>query len=100
MAAIEIGDAEPTADQSLQFTYDAYADLLDGLRERGFEFVSYGGPVEDGAVLLRHDVDWSPSRALRMAELEADRGVTATYFFLLASPLYNAFFRETREAVE
>lgn len=100
MAAIEMGDAEPAADQSIRFTYDTYGDLLDGLRERGFEFASYGGPVEDGQVLLRHDVDWSPSRALRMAELEADRGVTATYFFLLTSPLYNALFRETREVID
>lgn len=40
-------------------------------------------------MLLRHDVDLSPERALSMARIENDLGITATYFFLLGTPLYN-----------
>lgn len=87
-------------DHSIPFTYETYEALLDELRARGYEFTSYGGTVEDGEVLLRHDVDWSPRRASKMARLEADHGVSATYFFLLSSPFYNPLYEETREAIE
>lgn len=92
--------ANAGSERSIQFTYETYEDLLVQLRSRGYEFTSYDEPVADGEVLLRHDVDWSPRRAARMAQLEADVGVSATYFFLLSSPFYNAMYRETREAIE
>lgn len=40
-------------------------------------------------VILRHDVDFSPACALRMARVEAELGLRATYFFLVTSDLYN-----------
>jgi len=85
---------------SIQYTYDTYADLLMELVAGGYEFTSYEGPIEDGQVLLRHDVDWSPRRAVAMAEVEAEYGVTSTYYFLLSSPFYNALYEDTREAIE
>lgn len=85
---------------SIRFTYEEYVDLLNEIEARGYEFASYGEPVEDGEVLLRHDVDWSPQRALRMAELEADNGVRSTYFFLLSSPFYNALNEGPREIID
>lgn len=87
-------------ERSIPFTYDTYEDLLVRLQSRGYEFASYGGPVEEGEVLLRHDVDWSPRRAARMAQIEADNDVSATYFFLLSSPFYNALYGKTREAID
>ncbi|WP_254523834.1 polysaccharide deacetylase family protein [Natrinema caseinilyticum] len=84
----------------IQFTYDTYEELLVQLRSRGYEFTSYDGSVTDGEVLLRHDVDWSPQRATKIAEIEADAGVSATYFFLLSSPFYNALYEENRDAID
>lgn len=86
--------------RSISFTYETYEALLEKLRARGHEFTSYGGGVDDGEILLRHDVDWSPRRAAKMARLEADHGVSATYFFLLSSPFYNPLYEETREAID
>lgn len=40
-------------------------------------------------VLWRHDVDHSPHGALRLARIEAEEGVTATYFFHLHNSFYN-----------
>ena len=40
-------------------------------------------------LILRHDVDFSPEAACRMAELEAKLDIKATYFILLSSPYYN-----------
>jgi hypothetical protein len=39
--------------------------------------------------ILRHDVDYSPAAALRLAEQEAARGVRATYFLLAGTSYYN-----------
>ncbi len=40
-------------------------------------------------VLWRHDVDYSPQRALALARIEAAHGMRATYFFQLRSLFYN-----------
>ena len=47
-------------------------------------------------VIMRHDVEFSIPAALRMAEIEAEYGVSATYFLLQTSD-YNCF--EEEEAV-
>jgi hypothetical protein len=42
-----------------------------------------------GEVLLRHDVDLALAPAVEMAELEAELGISATYFLMTRSELYN-----------
>jgi len=39
--------------------------------------------------ILRHDVDYSPAAALRLARGEASRGIRATYFLLAGTSYYN-----------
>lgn len=39
--------------------------------------------------IVRHDVDYSPAAALRVAEEEAARGIAATYFLLAGTSYYN-----------
>ena len=71
------------------FTLGAYATLLDQAAAR-YRFVQFGdGSAGDGRALWRHDIDFSPHRALAMAELEAARGLCATYFLQLTSSFYN-----------
>ncbi|WP_092704356.1 polysaccharide deacetylase family protein [Halovenus aranensis] len=81
-------------DHGIRYTYDVYRDILDDLVDCGYEFVGYGDPMSDSSILLRHDVDLSPERALEMAEIESEYGIESTYFFLLGSPLYNLQFGE------
>jgi hypothetical protein len=45
-------------------------------------------------LVWRHDVDFSMHAALKLAEIEAEEGVRATYFFLLHSEFYNLLERE------
>ncbi|MFZ2489537.1 MAG: hypothetical protein WAZ19_15620 [Anaerolineae bacterium] len=69
------------------FTLAAYRELLTALAARWRV-----GPVTlnaaPGSLLLRHDVDFSPALALRMAEVEAELGLRSTYFVALHL-LYN-----------
>jgi len=69
------------------FTLEKYRDLCCCLQDRGFTPVTLSGhlrqPDLEGSrrVILRHDVDLSPKMALRMAELERELGIQATYYF-------------------
>ncbi len=74
---------------SCGFTLDHYRELLRAAREGGYRFAHFDEPPRRGDVLLRHDVDVSLDAALTMAELEADEGVSATYFLMSESVFYN-----------
>jgi len=75
-----------------QFSYDEYGRLLDMVKT-GRENLCFSDFHDSDAplryFLLRHDVDFSPRAALKMARFEAQRGVRATYFLLLSSEHYN-----------
>jgi hypothetical protein len=74
------------------FSYQAYRKLLEMLASENV-IVSFAdlqaGKQPSRYFILRHDVDFWPETALRMAKLEAEMGVRATYFLLFSSPLYN-----------
>lgn len=40
-------------------------------------------------IFLRHDVDIDPNRVLKLAEMENEFGIRATYMFLVSSQLYS-----------
>ena len=75
-----------------RFDYETYWWLLDRLSRthRAVRFIDLreGFPAEP-FFILRHDVDYSTAAALRLARLEAERGVYATYFLLPNSFYYN-----------
>ncbi len=82
------------------FSLGHYAELLDAARAGGYRFSHFDRPPDAGDVLLRHDVDLSLDAALRLAELEASAGATATYFLMTESVFYNLASAEGREAIE
>ena len=59
-----------------------YRELLEAARAGGYRFALFEGEPAAGRPLLRHDVDLSLDAALRLAELEAESGVAATYFLM------------------
>jgi len=68
------------------FTFDTYEELLKAGREAGYEHITvreYLGADEapERFILHRHDVDRKPENALKMARLEAEHGVSSTYYF-------------------
>jgi len=67
------------------FTDDAYRILLDSLTANGYETLTVAEylaaeSLPERFVIDRHDVDRKPGNALRLAELEADRGIESTYY--------------------
>ena len=79
---------------SCAFDLEHYAELLDAARAGGYRFAHFDQPPGRGDLLLRHDVDLSLDAALRMAELEAETGASATYFLMTESVFYNLASRE------
>jgi hypothetical protein len=76
------------------FTLEHYGELRHAARSAGYRFARFVEPPRRGDLLLRHDVDLSLDAALRMAELEAEEGVTATYFLMTESVFYNLASKE------
>ena len=75
------------------FSYKHYFEVLDYAKEeyaigtiKEFEKLK----KKNKFIILRHDVDYSLHRALKMAEEENVHGLKATYFIMLHNPLYNA----------
>jgi len=74
----------------VDFTYRAYRAMLELLSEKRYVFQSYHNYENSPrCVILRHDIDNSLSRAVRLAELEAEEGVHSTWFVLLRTDFYN-----------
>ncbi|HEX2302343.1 MAG TPA: hypothetical protein VHH57_01860 [Gaiella sp.] len=66
----------------------------------GYRFATFDEPPRRGDLLLRHDVDLSLDAALRMAELEAEEGASATYFLMTESVFYNLASKEGVAAID
>lgn len=82
----------------MEFTYDAYRKLIDKVLQNGYQVCSYKNVDKfDKAIILRHDVDFSPRKAIDMARIEYQLGVKSTYFVLLSTEFYNVFSKETAD---
>jgi hypothetical protein len=66
-----------------------FEELLTAAEAGGYRWACFDHEPRPGDLFLRHDVDMSLDAALAMAELEAGRGVTATYFLMTRSDFYN-----------
>lgn len=65
------------------FTIEHYRELVQLAKDQGFTFILHKDEFvhERKDVIWRHDVEFSPDIALKMAEIEHELCVQATYFF-------------------
>lgn len=71
---------------------DAYRTLLLELRARGYECRGYHDVNPQARhLILRHDIDMSLDAAVPIAEIEHSFGMSAHYFVLLRTEMYNPF---------
>lgn len=72
------------------FTLGGYRALMTALRERGYQAVDFAeARPEAKHLVLRHDIDMSLEAAVTLAAVETEMGLSAQYFVLLRSELYN-----------
>jgi hypothetical protein len=68
----------------MDFTLKQYEELLKAITQSGYCFLTFSDYLKspkEKSLILRHDVDKNAENALMMAQLEAEMGVRATYYF-------------------
>lgn len=76
-----------------EFSYDHYKEIIESAKTKYkiLPLRDYRPSTQDKVLLLRHDIDAKVRRATRMARLEYDLDVKATYFVRVHAELYNPF---------
>ena len=78
--------------QNTEFSLAGYKSLVSTFLDANYRFSDFTQKNSDEKVVIfRHDIDFSTKAALGLANLEAELGVTSTYFFLVRSPFYNIY---------
>ncbi len=78
-----------TIQQSFEyFTESGYRTFLKRASQT-YQWEFFGTSESDRHIILRHDVDLSPHRALALAKIEHEEGVKSTFLFMLHSDFYN-----------
>ena len=82
------------------FTLSNYKKLI-SIAKNSYKFYGYDNyDLSSRFIILRHDVDYSVHRSLKMARAENEIGVSSTYFLLLHSEFYNIFEKEIYELIK
>ena len=77
------------------FTLDIYHKLCISVMNAGFQihrvndYLSSSVKEEGKKIIMRHDVDLKPERALEMAKLEKSLGFNSTYYFRYINGVFN-----------
>lgn len=84
--------------------HDSFKSLIKKLKEANYEFTSfskvkYSSDDVQKKVILRHDIDLTLEKAVEMAQLEYELGISAVYFLFLRSPFYNLFSQKGEKLV-
>ena len=68
-----------------EFTFKSIRNIYTEFISQGYDVMSFReyikNPDKKKVLILRHDVDRFPKQSLKMAKLEHEMGITATYYF-------------------
>ncbi len=81
-----------------QFSYENYRKILLNFKECLCDFSEVSD--KNSFVLIRHDVEFSTQRALRIAKIENSEGVKSSFLFQVRSNAYNVLSIFNREIIE
>ena len=84
------------------FSYSEYKNIIILVKQH-LPIVDFSNVIKyDPKIfcILRHDIEFSVDRALKMARLEIDLGVTSTYTVQLRNNTYNALSQKNIETVQ
>jgi hypothetical protein len=77
----------------MDFTLQAYSELLQALRNNGYQFETFENvdlqAEKVKTVILRHDVDDKPDNSYRTALIEYNLGIKGTYYFRIVKQSFN-----------
>ena len=78
---------------NLDFTLKTYKLILEKLAQNGYKFQSFeefsSAPANGKVAILRHDVDRTPKNGVKMAQLEKNMNIKASYYFRVVNESYD-----------
>jgi len=81
----------------MNFTHDEYIEILGLIKPRLSNFKL---PMPENFILLRHDVEFSVSRALEIAKIESKHDIKSTFLFQVISSAYNPFSLTNKKMIQ
>lgn len=75
----------------MNFDERTLRSLLESVLSKGYSFDVFDKDLSERSFILRHDVDISPTAALRLARIESSLDVSGSFFFHLGADTYNIF---------
>lgn len=82
------------------FTVKQYRELLKKTKSQAYRAIGYNEhSISEKWVIWRHDIDFSPQRALAIARIEHEEDIKSTYFILPHSRFYNLFEKECTDLI-
>lgn len=86
----------------MDFTYKVYDHLLDCILQAGYQVVTVRdylkGTESQLTLILRHDVEWNPYRALALAKIEEAYGCRSTFYFRVDTKAFHlSIMRQLQE---
>jgi len=77
----------------MDFTFAVYEKLMEGAVNAGYQAVTVREYLQEVrkplTLILRHDVEWNPQRALAFAEVEKVCGFRSTFYFRVDTKAFN-----------
>ena len=81
------------------FTEQHYRKILKVAKEH-YKFIFYDSKtITKPHIILRHDIDASVHRALKIAKIENEYGIKSTFFLRIHSEFYNLFEKDITEKI-
>lgn len=74
-------------------SFDAYRRILQDIKDTG-KYCDYADVLSEERekfLVLRHDIEFSIDRAYHLSKVEAEEGISSTYFVQITNNAYNAF---------
>jgi hypothetical protein len=90
---------------SSDFSYSYFRAILQVVKSDFKHFMIFQAPQvlakdsDQPIVFLRHDIDVDLNKAMQMANIENDFAISATYYVMINSPLYQAKSRSARSVL-
>ena len=83
------------------FSYKNYAEMLENIKQIGtlMDFQEIVEKEPQKFILLRHDVEFSPQRALQMSKIEYEHNIKSSYFFQVTNNSYNILSKKNIDRV-
>ena len=82
------------------FDFKSYRQILNIHRENSITYKRVLSEKPKRFSIIRHDVEFSPRRAMKIAEIDSELSVKSTFFFQVKNNAYNILSRENCKILE